>query len=400
MLSFYSSSTGVVNSRKAMAECLENALVGQGSLDCDLLVIYATIGHDFSQLLEEAQLLAPSGTVVGCTSAGVVGGEGPNESMRALAIMAIKSDGENEFAVSYCDNIRGYNSYEKAEQMAKELYAKNSNTNMVLFLASGIDIAADKAMKGVEAVFGSSVGIFGGTSSDNAKALTSFQFVDGNVLERGAVLVGFADSSLEVMMGVHHGSVPIGMPMTVTRSEANRVYELDGQPAWPYLMGKLDLPKETHPGSVIPIAGLGEILPDSLHDEYGNKHILRIIAKVDENFESFYMPVDCPEGTQLWMTRRDEDRIFNGLDDLMENMKQRTSSGELVAVFHTDCVARGRLLFNKILKEEIVSRTQIPLVGDRNIPWLGMYGFGEFCMLGGRNFFHNYSTCIYAIVRK
>ncbi len=400
MLSFYSSSTGVVNSRKAMAECLENALVGQGSLDCDLLVIYATIGHDFSQLLEEAQLLAPSATVVGCTSAGVVGGEGPNESMRALAIMAIKSDGENEFAVSYCDNIRGYNSYEKAEQMAKELYAKNSNTNMVLFLASGIDIAADKAMKGVEAVFGSSVGIFGGTSSDNAKALTSFQFVDGNVLERGAVLVGFADPSLEVMMGVNHGSVPIGMPMTVTRSEANRVYELDGQPAWPYLMGKLDLPKETHPGSVIPIAGLGEILPDSLHDEYGNKHILRIIAKVDENHESFYMPVDCPEGTQLWMTRRDEDRIFSGLDDLMNTMKQRTAKGDLVAVFHTDCVARGRLLFNKILKEEIVSRTQIPLVGEQNIPWLGMYGFGEFCMLGGRNFFHNYSTCIYAIVRK
>jgi small ligand-binding sensory domain FIST len=33
-------------------------------------------------------------------------------------------------------------------------------------------------------------------------------------------------------------------------------------------------------------------------------------------------------------------------------------------------------------------------------PWLGMYGFGEFARLGGRNTFHNYTTAIYAIIRR
>jgi small ligand-binding sensory domain FIST len=34
------------------------------------------------------------------------------------------------------------------------------------------------------------------------------------------------------------------------------------------------------------------------------------------------------------------------------------------------------------------------------VPWLGMYGFGEFTQLAGRNFFHNYTTSIYCLTRR
>ena len=32
-------------------------------------------------------------------------------------------------------------------------------------------------------------------------------------------------------------------------------------------------------------------------------------------------------------------------------------------------------------------------------PWLGMYGFGEFARLGGRNTYHNYTSALYVICR-
>jgi len=32
-------------------------------------------------------------------------------------------------------------------------------------------------------------------------------------------------------------------------------------------------------------------------------------------------------------------------------------------------------------------------------PWLGMYGFGEFARLGGKNTYHNYTTALYVIYR-
>jgi len=72
-----------------------------------------------------------------------------------------------------------------------------------------------------------------------------------------------------------------------------------------------------------------------------------------------------------------------------------------IAVFHADCLARGRFLFNRVLKEELVSRMQYPFNSNGICPpWLGMYGFGEFARLGGKNTYHNYTTALYTIYRK
>lgn len=402
MLHFYSSSNGLVNSEKAMRECLSGALAGCGGDVFErtlLIVIHTTMGHDFQALLAAARDCCPNAVVAGCTCAGVIGVEGANESMRALGVMAVVAERAGEFGIAFCDNIRGYNSLEKARDMARQLKAEVPGTNMIHLLASGIDIAADRALEGIAEVFGPDMPVFGGTSSDNMRAISTYQFVNGQVLERGAIMIGYADPTLRVSMGVHHGSIPIGQPFTVTRSEANRVFELDGRAAWPFLMEKLSLPENAHPGPCIPVAGLGELLPEEFHEAYDNRHILRVIVKVDELGHSFYMPVDCPEGSRLWITQRDEALIFEGLERMMQRLAADIGDREAVAVFHTDCAARGRAMFNKIAKDEIIEKMQAPLMKGRSIPWLGMYGFGEFTQLKGKNFFHNYTTSIYALTR-
>lgn len=71
MLKFSSSSNRVVNSKKAIAECLENALVDEESIDCDLVVIYTSIGHNLNDIISEAHKPTPSAQVVGCTCSGI-----------------------------------------------------------------------------------------------------------------------------------------------------------------------------------------------------------------------------------------------------------------------------------------------------------------------------------------
>ena len=396
MLQFFSASTGTVNSVRAMKECIENALPQEIASDSiRLIVFHSSIGHEFEQLLSTAKELCPNADIVGCTCAGVIGREGANENMRALAIMLVQTDDPTSVRATYCENIRGENSFEMATNMAKEL---GDGVNMTMILASGIDIAADRAIEGIESVLGTDQPIFGGTSSDNMRAISTYQFYNDKILERGAILVGFADPNLRVEMGVHHGSIPIGQPFKVTKSENNRVYELEGQAAWPFLMEKLALPADSHPGPCIPVAGMAELLPDSLHQVYDNQHILRVIVKTEED-GSFYMPVDCPEGTDLWLTQRDEGLIFDGLDRMMKTLVEKIDGKDIAGVFHTDCAARGRALFNKVLKDEIIMRMQAPIVQEKEVPWLGMYGFGEFTQLNGRNFFHNYTTSLYVLVR-
>jgi hypothetical protein len=374
---------------------MESAL-GQNVGDCDLVVINASIGHNFAELTDQVKQHAPKARVVAASCCGIVGKEGVSESMKDIAIMAVRG---KEFAVAYSDGIYGHNSYDKCLEIARDLYVQDPLVNMIYFLASGIDIDNDMCIAAVEAVFGGGVTIFGATSSDNMRGVISFQAVDGKVFEHAAFMVGFSDPGLEVDTQATHGFVAIGEPMIVTKADGYRILELDGKPAWSEYMNRLGLPVAATCGDSIPIGALAEELSPELAAEYGNNHILRVVTH--HVADTILYATTVKEGTKLWLTTRDEELIFKEMDRMVNTMSERIKGRELVAVFHADCLARGRFLFNRVLKEELVNRMQFPFsVGGECPPWLGMYGFGEFARLGGKNRYHNYTTALYAIYRK
>jgi hypothetical protein len=327
---------------------------------------------------------------------GVVGKEGVSESMKDIAVMAIKG---KEFAVCSTDQIFGANAYEKTLAMANELKAKDPHVNMVYLLASGIDIDNNACIAAIESVFGKEVTIFGATSSDNMRGVVSYQGVDGQVFEHGAYLVGFSDPSLTVDTQATHGFVAIGEPLLVTKSTGHIIHEFNGKPAWSEYCRRLGIDAaDPYCGSSIPIGALGEKLSPALAKEYGNDHILRVVTS--HVGDDMYYATNIPEGTELWLTTRDEELIFSEMDKMVEQMVSRSNGKTPVAVFHADCLARGRFLFNRIIKDELVSKMQYPFYSQGECPpWLGMYGFGEIARLGGENTYHNYTTALYVIYR-
>ena len=397
MLEFHSASTRMVQSRRAITECLEAAL-GERTGDCDLIIIHASLGHNYAELAAQARQLAPGARIVGASCCGIVGSEGVSESMKDVAIMTVK--GRDELAVAHVDGIYGDNSFEKCADLARQLQAANPGVNMVYFLASGIDIANDRCIAGFESVLGPQVTIFGATSSDNMRGLVSYQIVDDRVYEHAAYAVGFADPTLSMDTQASHGFVAVGEPMIVTKSQGHRILELNGQPAWKEYTSRLGLPESATCGDSIPVGALAEKLPAHLAAEYGSDHILRVVTKRDPATGAMYYATLCAEGTPLWLTVRDEPRIFADMERIMGQFTQRSGGAKPVAVFHADCLARGRFLFNRVMKEELVSRMQFPLSTHGVVPpWLGMYGFGEFARLGGANTYHNYTTALYALYR-
>lgn len=398
MLTFYSASTRMVNSRRAMTECIEAAFGEGQDTDCDLLIVYASMGHKFKDLLQRARELAPSARIVGASCCGIVGREGVSESMKDVAIMAVRGSAD-EIAVAHVDGIFGENSYEKAEALGRQLKSGSPSINMVCFMATGIDIANDRCIAGIEAQLGAGITVFGATSADNMKGVISFQFVDDQVLERGAWAVGFADPTLTVYTRATHGFLAVGEPMVVTRSDGHRIMELNGRPAWLEYTSRLGLEPAATCADTIPMGALAEELPAELAHEYGSGHILRVVTKRTEEGAMYYT-TECPEGTRLWLTSRDEKLIFSELDKMMQWFVEKGGGRTPVAVFHADCLARGRYLFAKVMKDELVHAMQHPLSDDGEVPpWLGIYGFGEFARLGGANTYHNYTSAVYAIYR-
>lgn len=399
MLEFWSAGNEIVNSKKAMQACLDQSLFGQAGAETELLLLHSTMGHNFSDLIETVKQKNPNGDVIGCTGCGVIGSDGfVSEKMRALSVMGIRGN-SNDIATSYSDKLSFATTYEESLAVANDLKAKNPNISMILLIGSFLDVVVDQSFAAFELVFGPQMPVFGWTSTDNLKALKSNQFIDGKILEHGLIAVGFSDPTLKLTMGVHHGNECVGEPFVVTKAERNQLLEFNGKPAWSFIMDRMNLPVETTFEEALRVVCFAAKLPENLHDEYDNQHILYVPVGTEKEKQSFDLAIGIEEGTELWLTQRAEDKMFSGLDRMVAGMVDRLEGNSPLAILHSDCAARGRMSFNEIGKTEIISRMQTPLCQDAKVPWLGLYGYGEFTQLGGKNVFHNQTTSLYVLTR-
>jgi small ligand-binding sensory domain FIST len=392
MLRFSSGYSGKVNSAGAIEEALAQADAGAAGV----VLIHSTVGHNFAPMLAKAAAICPNATIVGCTGSGVIYRRGVNESMRALAVMSISGP---EVAVSFRDGVTSSNGRELATQAARELQGKLGGINAILLYTPFTDSAHDEILAGIDSVFGPDMPIAGGVAGDNAKFTTSYLFHGQMVSEHGLLMIGLADPALELLSIAHHGNRPVGQPFVVTAAEGNRILELDGAPAWPRVVQRLGLPAETTPIQAIPLAIFGIEIDESARDGYDNAHVLLVPSRTD-TARSAHVSAIVAAGTRLHLMQRDEDRIFAGVDWILRRLETMIDGREIVAVFHADCLARGRLTFDRVSKDEIIGKLQKPLTADRDVPWLGLYGYGEFCPLAGRNSMHTFTTALFPIVRR
>ncbi len=399
MLSFHSAAVRAVNSERALAECLEIAFPQGLPADIGLFIVNSALGHKLDKLGAILGQMAPGAAVVGASCSGVIGREGVGESMSDLALMAVSGPAA-EWGLASVRDIHGHNAYEKGLELARALKNRTPDPVAIYLLCPGIDIDNDLVLAALTETFGPEVTIFGGTSSDNMRGLVNYQYHNGVMAEHDAWAVGLTDPTLRAVTRATHGFTAYGPPLTVTKAAGNRIIELDGRPAWTVYTERLSLPPDSLCGDTIPVGALAERLPDDLAAEYGNPHILRVITKYDPDGTMHYATT-VREGLRLWLTTRDEELIFSEQRRALEYLVGQMGGRRPVAVFQTDCLARGRFLFNKVVKDEIIALMHSFLVApEGGVPaWLGMYGFGEYAKLGGKNTYHNYSTALLALYR-
>lgn len=399
MLSFYSASVRIANSARAVDELVETAF-GEGvPADCRVIMVNAAIGHKLDKVAAALEKHAPGVLMVGASCGGVAGREGVGEALSHMALMGVSGSAE-ECAAAAVDDIHADNAYEKGFALAKALQASLGAPRVIYLLCPGLDIACDQVLAAFTDVFGREVIIFGGLAADNYKAITSFQYIGDRLTEHGAWAVGFADPTLQAVAKASHGFLAYGEPMIVTKAAGNKIYEMDGMPPWQAYRNRLSLMQEDNQTlTVIAAGGLARELPVAVAAEYGNPHILRGPA-TGANENVMCLAVSVAEGEKYWLTTRDEAFIFSEQEKALAYLRAQIGDRQVVAVFQADCLARGRTLFNKVMKDELIGMMQSVLANGEEIPpWLGMYGFGEFCPLAGENVFHTYTTSLLVLYR-
>jgi hypothetical protein len=179
----------------------------------------------------------------------------------------------------------------------------------------------------------------------------------------------------------------------VTRSQGNVIYEIDGKPV-------LEVLQEYVPDRVLAenwrqyakTFALCFRAPSYIKDE---EYIVRTILSVDETDGSATTQTEVPEGTSVWLSSRDQEKVTTGLDRMAAQINQQLGGNQPKLVLHFDCVSRGKTMFRDQEKLRILRRFRQEVGPEA--AWAGFLTYGEIGPVGKHNCYHNYTAVVLAL---
>ena len=269
----------------------------------------------------------------------------------------------------------------------------NSDTLALFLFPDGLTVNFDSFLAGLEDQLDldSLLPLLGGTSGDNLQMKRTYQYCNDEVVSDGiawALLSGQA----RIVWAVNHGCISTGVEYKVTRSQGNVIYELDGKPALEILGEFMPNDGNSDWAKVFTNLSLGFKVPGDLN-EY-DQYMIRVMQTKDDETGAVTLPTEVAEGTSVWMTRRDYEKVAAGIDRLADRIKDQLGDNPAKVVFQFDCAGRGKAFLRDQQKRLLLDRLQREIP---DVPWLGFFTLGEISPVGKVNCFHNYTAVVAAI---
>jgi hypothetical protein len=391
------------NPNVAWREAAEQALERAGVSTPDFVFMFGSIGYDQRSLVQAVRETTGGTPLSGCSAEGTIYEDNADESNFSVVVAAISSEElrwHHGIARGLEDDPRAV-----GQRVVQDLLPTLSAETIGLFIfPNGIyDFVAatdtlDNFFAGLEENLPSErfLPLWGGGAHTtfNNMALPPYQYCDDEVVTDGvsyALLSGKAQAG----WAISHGCIPIGGERKVTRSEGNIIYEIDGEPALEVL--KEYLPEQALTDErdwfryAISLA-LCFKAPSYIIDE---EYVVRSVPAVKMADGSFAVQTEVQEGTSLWFSSRDKEKISNGFDRMAQQIKEQLGDGQPKLVFQFECATRGKMMFREQEKLQILKRFRQSLGPDA--PGAGSYTAGEIGPVEEHNLRHMYTSVVLAL---
>lgn len=290
----------------------------------------------------------PEAVLIGATSAGEIidgticeGGISLSIThFNATRLRAIEAVDEDPFAAG--------------EKIARTLI--NDSTRCIIMFADGLKINGDALLRGFESVNAHQVPLAGGMSGDMGHFKKCYTVCGDSVREGAAVAVALEAEALQVMQYYNLGWKGVGLPMSVTRSEGNRVWEIGGESVVDVYRNFLG--DEVVDGFPASATEFPLIIEDGIS-------VARAMIAVMEDGSALFAG-DVPEGSKV--------RFGVGSRSLIERTVQNecvnAARGAVESVFVYSCSGR-RAFFGDHLQREVAPLAKLA-------PMNGFFAYGEF----------------------
>jgi len=385
-------------------EAAEQALQKAGVSDPDLVIMFGSIGYDQRSLLRAVRETTGGAPLTGCSAEGTINGDDADESNFSVVVTAISSE-----ELRWHHGVaKGLEADPRAvgKRVAKDLLPQLSTDTIGLFVfPDGLkdfvvptENLVDNFFGGLEENLPSErfLPMWGGgaNATFNNMASPTYQYCDDELISDG---VSYALLSGKARAGwaVSHGCIPIGGERIVTRGQGNIIYEIDGQPA-------MEVFKEYLPEDALTTdrdwwryaisLSLCFRAPSYMKDE---EYVVRGMPAVSMADGSITVQTEVPEGTSVWLSSRDKEKITTGFDRMAAQIKEQLGGKKPKLVFQFECATRGKMMFRDLEKLQILEQFRQSL--DPEAPWAGFYTVGEIGPVEEHNLRHLYTSVVLAL---
>ncbi|VXB21731.1 Histidine kinase [Flavobacterium sp. 9AF] len=272
------------------------------------------------------------------------------------------------------DNIFNHN--KDAKKLGESLYNSIPKDKLkhLFVLSEGSFVNGSSLIEGLEKNIQSTIPISGGMCGDDAKFEKTLASYKENPKEGEVILIGFYGETLEISFASFGGWSSFGPERIITKSNANVLYEIDGQPA-------LDLYKKYLGDKAQQLPQASLLYPLNVTPQGKNGAVVRTILGIDNEEKSMTLAGDVPENSKVQLMMASVDEIAEGANEAakkaMENRKELPQLALLVS-----CVGR-KLVMNQRVEEEI-ERVQ-EVIGDTTAI-TGFYSYGEMAPFSNNTF--------------
>ena len=384
------------NPNVAGREAAEQALGKAGVDRPDFVIMFASIGYDQHSLLGAVREATGGASLSGCSAEGTIDGDNADESNFSVVVTVISSD-ELQWTNGL---VKGLSADSRAvgQRVAQDLLPHLSSDTIGLFVfPDGLIDYLDDFFAGLEGNLPRErfLPLWGGGAGNNFNLEEpTYQYCDDEVASDGvsyALLSGKAQAS----WAISHGMVPIGGERKVTRSRGNVIFEIDNKPAIEVLKEYLPEHALIEDRDWMPYAiSLALIFeaPSYIKDE---EYVVRGVPGVRMADGSITVQTEVQEGTSVWFSSRDKEKISTRFDRMAQQIKEQLGDEKPKLVFQFECMTRGKLLFREQEKLEILRRFRQSV--DPDVPWAGFYTIGEIGPVEEHNDRHLYTSVVLAL---
>jgi hypothetical protein len=381
-----------VAGREAAGQALENAGVAKP----DFVFLFASIGYDQRSLLQTVREATGEAPLTGCSAEGTINGGDADESGFSVVVTAISSEElhwTNGIVTGLEDDPRAV-----GKQVAQELLPHLSAETIGLFVfPDGLTDYLEPFFVGLEEDLPGErfLPLWGGGAGNNFNLdEPTYQYCDDEVIS-GGVSYALLSGNARASWAISHALVPIGSARTVTRSQGNVIYEIDGKPALEVLKEYLPEPALVEDRDWMRYAialALTSKAPSYMKDE---EYVVRGVPAVRLADGSITVQTEVPEGTSVWFSSRDKEKISTRFERMAQQIKEQLGGEQPELVFQFECLTRGKFLFREQEKRQILKRFRQSVGPD--VPWAGFYTIGEIGPVEEHNLRHLYTSVVLAL---